>query len=56
MVERRASSIPRSAGGLLKAAHRGARLCARCDAERIERKTGGFTVLTNKGPVEAVRW
>jgi glycine/D-amino acid oxidase-like deaminating enzyme len=45
-------------GGLLKAAHRaGARLCAQCDAEKIERKPkgsgGGFTVLTSKGPIEA---
>ena len=45
-------------GGLLKAAHRaGARLCAQCDAEKIERKPegsgGGFIVLTNKGPIEA---
>jgi glycine/D-amino acid oxidase-like deaminating enzyme len=41
-------------GGLLKAARRaGARLCAQCDAEKIERKTGGFRVLTSKGPIEA---
>jgi len=41
-------------GGLLKAASRaGAKLCAQCDAEKIERKTGGFRVLTNKGPIEA---
>jgi glycine/D-amino acid oxidase-like deaminating enzyme len=45
-------------GGLLKAAQRaGARLCAQCDAEKIERKPkgsgGGFRVLTNKGPIEA---
>ncbi|MDP1960595.1 MAG: FAD-binding oxidoreductase, partial [Reyranella sp.] len=41
-------------GGLLKAAHRaGAKLCANCDAEKIERKTGGFRVLTSKGPIEA---
>ena len=41
-------------GGLLKAAHcAGARLCANCDAEKIERKTGGFRVLTSKGPIEA---
>src|SRR3982074_3532085 len=45
-------------GGLLKAAHRaGAKLCAQCDAEKIERKPqgpgGGFTVLTSKGPIEA---
>lgn len=45
-------------GGLLKAAHRaGARLCANCNAERIERKPansgGGFRVLTSKGPIEA---
>ncbi len=45
-------------GGLLKAAHRaGAKLCAQCDAEKIERKPkgsgGGFIVLTNKGPIEA---
>jgi glycine/D-amino acid oxidase-like deaminating enzyme len=41
-------------GGLLKAAHRaGARLCAGADAERIERKSGGFRVLTTKGPIEA---
>ena len=32
----------------------GAQLCAQCDAEKIERKSGGgFTVLTNKGPIEA---
>ena len=41
-------------GGLLKAASRaGAKLCAQCDAEKIERKAGGFTVLTTKGPIEA---
>jgi glycine/D-amino acid oxidase-like deaminating enzyme len=41
-------------GGLLKAAHRaGAKLCANCDAEKIERKPGGFRVLTSKGPIEA---
>src|SRR5882724_5251930 len=45
-------------GGLLQAAHRaGARLCAQCDAEKIERKGpnsgGGFRVLTSKGPIEA---
>jgi glycine/D-amino acid oxidase-like deaminating enzyme len=41
-------------GGLLQATHRaGARLCAQCDAEKIERKTGGFRVLTSKGPIEA---
>src|SRR5260370_12853127 len=41
-------------GGLLKAAHRaGAKLCAQCDAEKIERKPGGFTILTSKGPIEA---
>ncbi|QQS13384.1 MAG: FAD-binding oxidoreductase [Rhodospirillales bacterium] len=41
-------------GGLLKAAHRaGVKLCANTDAERIERKAGGFTVHTNKGPIEA---
>jgi len=45
-------------GGLLKAAHRaGAKLCANCDAEKIERKApgsgGGFRVLTSKGPIEA---
>jgi glycine/D-amino acid oxidase-like deaminating enzyme len=45
-------------GGLLKAAQRaGARLCAECDAEKIERKPkgsgGGFRVLTSKGPIEA---
>ena len=41
-------------GGLLKAAHRaGATLCANCDAEKIERKPGGFRVLTSKGPIEA---
>jgi glycine/D-amino acid oxidase-like deaminating enzyme len=43
-------------GGLLKAAHRaGAKLCAQCDAEKIERKGssggGGFRVLTSKGPI-----
>ena len=38
----------------MKAAHRaGAKLCAQCDAEKIERKTGGFRVLTSKGPIEA---
>src|SRR5216684_1077095 len=41
-------------GGLLKAVHRvGAKLCANCDAEKIERKAGGFRVLTSKGPIEA---
>ncbi|MGD9886084.1 MAG: NAD(P)/FAD-dependent oxidoreductase [Reyranella sp.] len=41
-------------GGLLAAAQRaGARLCAECDAERIERRTGGFRVLTSKGAIEA---
>jgi glycine/D-amino acid oxidase-like deaminating enzyme len=41
-------------GGLLKAAHRaGAKLCANCNAEQIERKPGGFRVLTSKGPIEA---
>src|SRR5689334_3062796 len=42
-------------GGLLNAAHRaGAKLCANCDAEKIERKGGGgFRVLTSKGPIEA---
>ena len=41
-------------GGLLAAAHRaGARLCAQCDAEKIERKAGGFQILTSKGPIAA---
>ena len=41
-------------GGLLKATHSaGAKLCAQCDAEKIERKPGGFRVLTSKGPIEA---
>src|SRR5262249_6216487 len=41
-------------GGLLKAAHRaGARLCANCDAEKLERKPGGFRILTSKGEIEA---
>src|SRR5829696_8772250 len=41
-------------GGLVTATHRaGAKLCAQCDAEKIERKPGGFRVLTSKGPIEA---
>ena len=41
-------------GGLLSATHRaGAKLCAQCNAEQIERKPGGFRVLTSKGPIEA---
>ena len=44
-------------GGLLKATHKaGARLCAQCDAEKIERKAGGFTVLTNKGRSRRAKW
>jgi len=39
--------------GLLEAAHRaGATLCANVEAERIEKKSGGWRVLTAKGPVE----
>src|SRR4029434_6812037 len=45
-------------GGLLKATHRaGAKLCAQCDAEKIERKApdsgGASRLLTSKGPIEA---
>jgi len=40
--------------GLLDAAHRaGANLSARADVERIEKVTGGWRVLTSKGPVQA---
>jgi glycine/D-amino acid oxidase-like deaminating enzyme len=41
-------------GGLLEATHRaGARLCANCPADRIERKPAGFVVTTPKGRIEA---
>jgi glycine/D-amino acid oxidase-like deaminating enzyme len=41
-------------GGLLAATHRaGAKLCAQCNADRIERRTGGFRVVTGRGPIEA---
>ena len=41
-------------GGLLAAAHRaGARLCANCPADRIERRPAGFVVTTPKGRIEA---
>ena len=40
--------------GLLEAAHRaGAVLCARVEAERLEKTASGWRVLTARGPVEA---
>ncbi len=39
--------------GLLEAAHRaGAILCAKVEAERIEKVANGWRVLTSKGPIE----
>jgi glycine/D-amino acid oxidase-like deaminating enzyme len=41
-------------GGLLAAAHRaGAVLCANIEAEKLEKTSGGWRVLTAKGPIEA---
>lgn len=39
--------------GLLEAAHRaGAILCAKVEAERLQKVTNGWRVLTSKGPIE----